>query len=97
VSQVAADILGGARGRVAGGGVLAGSEQEEAAQRAVEFLLSEEAQQYFADSTAEYPVVEGITSTEHDLEPLGQSSSVDLNDLDSLEETLDLLDEVGLT
>lgn len=87
----------GALINVAGVGVIAGSEQEEAAQRAVEFLLSEEAQQYFADSTAEYPVVEGITSTEHDLEPLGQGSSVDLNDLDSLEETLDLLDEVGLT
>ncbi|MFP5333838.1 MAG: extracellular solute-binding protein [Actinomycetes bacterium] len=89
----------GALVNVAGAGVIAGSEQSEAARQAVSFLLSEEAQQYFADTTAEYPVVEGVTSTEHDLEPLGEltSSSVDLGDLDSLEQTLALLDEVGLT
>ncbi|GAA4287546.1 extracellular solute-binding protein [Georgenia daeguensis] len=87
----------GALVNVAGVGVLAGSDAEDAAVDAVEFLLSDEAQQYFADTTAEYPVVEGITSEKHDLEPLGESSSVDLNDLDSLDATLALLDEVGLT
>jgi iron(III) transport system substrate-binding protein len=87
----------GALVNVAGVGVLAGSDAEDAALAAVEFLLSDEAQQYFADTTAEYPVVEGITTEEHDLEPLGEASSVDLNDLDSLDETLAMLDEVGLT
>ena len=87
----------GALVNVAGAGVLAGSDAEDAAVAAVDFLLSDEAQQYFADTTAEYPVVEGITSEKHDLEPLGKTSSVDLNDLDSLDETLALLDEVGLT
>lgn len=87
----------GALVNVAGVGVLAGSDAEDAAVDAVEFLLSDEAQQYFADTTAEYPVVEGIESETHDLEPLGESSSVDLNDLDSLDATLALLDEVGLT
>ncbi len=87
----------GALVNVAGVGVMAGSDQTEAAGAAVEFLLSDSAQQYFADETAEYPVVEGITSTEFELEPLGEAHQIDLNDLDSLEETLALLDEVGLT
>ena len=89
----------GALVNVAGVGVLAGSDAEDAAVAAVEFLLSEESQQYFADTTAEYPVVEGVTTTQHDLQPLGElsGSTVDLNDLDSLDQTLALLDEVGLT
>lgn len=89
----------GALINVAGVGVLEGSDQSEAAQNAVEFLLSDSSQQYFADETAEYPVVEGIATTKHDLVPLQQlkGSEVDLDDLDSLEETLKLLDEVGLT
>lgn len=89
----------GALINVAGVGVLAGSDMADEAQAAAEFLVSDEAQQYFADVTAEYPVVEGITSTEHDLQPLSELSGyvVDLNALESLEQTLALLDEVGLT
>ena len=89
----------GALINVAGAGILAGSPQKDAATKAIDYLLSEEGQRYFADETAEYPVVDGITSTKHDLVPLEelQGSSVDLNALDSLEQTLALLDEVGLT
>jgi iron(III) transport system substrate-binding protein len=89
----------GALVNVAGAGVLAGSEQADAATAAVEYLLSDDAQQYFADETAEYPVVEGVTSTQFDLEPLAEldSHQIDLNDLDSLDETLAMLEEVGLT
>ena len=89
----------GALVNVAGVGVLAGTDQPEAAAEAVEFLLSAETQQYFADETAEYPVVEGVTSTTFDLEPLSEldAHQIDLNDLDSLDQTLALLDEVGLT
>lgn len=89
----------GALINVAGAGVVAGSDQQQAATEAVEFLLSDQAQQYFADTTAEYPVVEGVTSTEHDLVPLDtlEGAAVDLDELDSLEETLVLLQEVGLT
>ncbi|MEO6791143.1 MAG: extracellular solute-binding protein, partial [Ornithinibacter sp.] len=89
----------GALINVAGVGILAGSDQQDAAVKVVEHLLSQDAQQYFADTTAEYPVVSGITSTTHDLVPLAdlKGSSVDLNALDSLEQTLALLDEVGLT
>lgn len=89
----------GALVNVAGAGVIAGSPQKEAALKAVDFLLSEEGQRYFADETAEYPVVPGIESTKHDLVPLSDltRASIDLNQLDSLETTLALLDEVGLT
>ncbi len=89
----------GALVNVAGVGVLEGSDMADAATAAAAFLLSDEAQQYFADETAEYPVVEGIASTVHDLAPLSGLTGfvVDLNALESLEETLALLDEVGLT
>ena len=84
---------------VAGVGVLATSDGSEAALTAAAFLLSDEAQQYFADETAEYPVVDGITSTVHDLPPLDSlhGPDIDLSDLASLEETLALLQEVGLS
>ena len=89
----------GALVNVAGVGVIAGSDQAEAATSVVEFLLSEQAQTYFADETAEYPVVEGVSNSEFDLEPLSEldSHQIDLNELDSLDETLALLEEVGLT
>jgi iron(III) transport system substrate-binding protein len=84
----------GALVNVAGVGVLATSDSRDAASRAVAFLLSDEVQQYFVDETSEYPVVPGIR---HDLPPLTERHLIDLNDLDSLEQTLALLDEVGLT
>ena len=42
---------------VAGVGIIQGSNQSEAAQKAVRFLLSEEAQTYFSEETFEYPLV----------------------------------------
>ena len=88
----------GALINVAGVGILKGTDQKAAALKAVNYLLSEKAQKYFADQTAEYPVVAGVTS-KHDLPPLAdlEKSSIDLNKLDSLETTLALLNEVGLT
>jgi iron(III) transport system substrate-binding protein len=89
----------GALINVAGAGVIASTDNPEQAARAIEFLLSDEIQQYFADETAEYPVVEGIESTRFDLAPLTsvEGHRINLNDLESLEATLALLDEVGLT
>ncbi len=88
----------GALINVAGVGILKGTDQKAAALKAVAYLLSEKAQKYFADETAEYPVVEGITS-KHDLPPLEglSKSSIDLNRLESLDTTLAMLNEVGLT
>jgi iron(III) transport system substrate-binding protein len=88
----------GALINVAGVGILKGSDQKAAAEKAVNYLLSDKAQQYFADETAEYPVIEGISS-KHNLPPLAElkRASIDLNQLDSLETTLAMLGEVGLT
>lgn len=84
---------------VAGAGVLASTDQPEPARRAVEFLVSDTAQQYFADVTAEYPVRAGITSTVHDLPELSslQPPDIDLSDLSTLQQTQALLQEAGLS
>ena len=88
----------GALINVAGVGILEGSEEADAAAAVIEYFLSQEGQQYFTDETSEYPVVDGITLKEG-LTPLSDlnGSTIDLNQLDSLSETLALLDEVGLT
>lgn len=87
----------GALLNVAGVGILASAEDQEAAAKVAAFLVGEEAQRYFAEETAEYPVVAGITSP-FDLAPVDASAQagVDLNDLDSLADTQELLRKVGL-
>lgn len=83
---------------VAGVGVLASTGADPQASEFVEFLLSQQAQRYFAEQTKEYPLVAGVEA-EEGLPPLEslQGPELDLSDLASLEETLALLDEVGLT
>ena len=54
---------------VAGIGILAGSDNQEAARRLVDFLLGPEAQQYFADETKEFPLVAGTTAADGGLPP----------------------------
>ena len=87
----------GALVNVAGAGVLAVSDNQEAAQDFVRSLLTEESQMYFANETAEYPVIDGVTS-DYDLPPLTElgASDIDLGQLASLEETQKLLTEVGM-
>lgn len=82
---------------IAGAGILDTSANTEAATRFVEFLLSNEAQQYFADQTFEYPLAgEGIATSEL-LVPIADvpTPDLDLGDLDDLEGTLTLLQESG--
>lgn len=81
---------------VAGAGILASSERKDDAERLLEFLLSEEAQEYFAQETFEFPVIEGVAAAEV-LPDLGaiEPPAIDLDDLDDLEGTLALLREVG--
>ncbi len=45
---------------VAGAGILEGTEQRDAAEQLLRFLVSDSAQQYFAQETFEYPLAEGI-------------------------------------
>jgi iron(III) transport system substrate-binding protein len=65
----------------------------------VEYLLGTDAQTYFAEETKEFPLVQGVQSALPGLPKLEQlkGPDVDLSELDSLEQTLALLDEVGLT
>ena len=89
----------GALVNVAGVGVLKGSGEADDARRLLQALLSKESQQFFADTTAEYPVVPGVTGTVHALPALDSLTvaNIDLNKLDSLKQTLALLTDVGLT
>jgi len=89
----------GAMINVAGLGILKTSKNKDAAQLFVEFMLSREAQQYFARQTHEYPVIDD-PSIEIDprLLPLEaiEAPDIDLSDLDDLEGTLELLQRVGV-
>ncbi|MGW0470711.1 iron ABC transporter substrate-binding protein [Streptomyces coeruleorubidus] len=88
----------GALINVAGAGILKDSGQSETAQKAVDYLLSKEAQTYFADRTKEYPLAAGVTSTVEDLPAFEslESPDIDLGELQSLQETLAMLQDVGL-
>jgi iron(III) transport system substrate-binding protein len=83
---------------VAGVGILAASDRPTEAQQLVDFLLSDEGQRYFADVTKEYPLITGVP-TAPDLPPLASlvRPDVDLSDLDTLDQTLAMLEEAGLT
>lgn len=79
---------------VAGVGIL---NSTDAAEQFVSFLLSETGQQYFAQETREYPLVEGISPAD-ELTPLADipTPAIDLSDLDTLAETLELIRQAGL-
>jgi iron(III) transport system substrate-binding protein len=81
----------------AGTGILDSAANPEAAQSFVRYMLSDEAQQYFADETFEYPLVEGVDPAEG-LKPLSeiQTPDVNLGNLDDLQGTLELLRETGV-
>ncbi|HEU0101536.1 MAG TPA: extracellular solute-binding protein [Mycobacteriales bacterium] len=87
----------GALVNVAGVGVLTGKADERTA-RFVDFLLGEQAQRYFAQETSEFPLVAGVP-TKEGLPPLADLAgpSIDLSRLDTLQESLALLSDVGLT
>jgi iron(III) transport system substrate-binding protein len=82
---------------VAGVGIVDTAPHQEAAEAFVNFLLTEEAQQYFSDETKEYPLVAGIESDPM-LPALSdiQTPEINLSDLDDLQGTLDLLQELGI-
>jgi iron(III) transport system substrate-binding protein len=90
----------GALVNVAGAGILAATNKPARAERFVEYLLRRDAgQRFFAEHTAEYPLVAGIRPGE-DLPPLSalQGPDLPLGELGpELERTLELLNEVGLT
>jgi iron(III) transport system substrate-binding protein len=84
---------------VAGAGILATSRNAEAAERFLAFLSATEAQSYFTEAVFEYAVSPEVPPREAmvDLERLDAlSPEIDLDALEDLPGTLDLLREVGL-
>ena len=88
----------GALVNVSGVGIVKGTSRRAAAERFVSYMLGEEAQRYYSDETKEYPLTAGV-QPQAGLPPLDsiEGPDIDLSDLASLKETLDLLAEVGLT
>ena len=87
----------GAMVNAAGVGVLKPTDRSEQALELVRFLLSEEAQTFFAEETKEYPLAAGV-QPEEDLRPLKdiqQPRGLDLSDLSDLAGTVELIQESG--
>jgi iron(III) transport system substrate-binding protein len=82
---------------VAGVGILPTARNPVAAQAFVDFLLSDESQEYFATETHEYPLIEGVAA-DPNLPALTdiQSPDIDLSDLSDLEGTLQLMQAAGV-
>ncbi|MBA2375317.1 MAG: iron ABC transporter substrate-binding protein [Rubrobacter sp.] len=87
----------GALINVAGAGILQTSDNVEEAEQFLGYMVGEDAQQYFADETFEYPLVEGV-ETSDELVPLSEieTPEIDLSNLDDLEGTLELMEETGV-
>ncbi len=82
---------------VAGVGILDSADNVDAAQAFVDFLLAKDAQQYFAEKTFEVPLVAG-TEPAPGVPTLAELTlpDIDLNQLDDLAGTLELLSELGI-
>ncbi len=82
---------------VAGVGILEGSPNQEQALAIIDCFLQAEAQQYFAEATFEYPLIDDVEPAA-ELRPLDEidSPEIDLSDLADLQGTLELLTEVGV-
>lgn len=82
---------------VAGVGILESSKHPEPAQALVDFLLSEQAQRFFREETAEYPLAAGVEALDT-LPPLTEIArpEIDLSDIDDLQGTLELLERQGV-
>lgn len=82
---------------VAGVAILEPSRNVEQAEMLAEFLVSTEAQEYFAEETFEYPLATDVESSS-ELPSLAEleTPDIDLSNLEDLEGTLALLQEVGL-
>lgn len=82
---------------VAGIGALENSDNPEASQCLASYLVSDSAQKFFVEKSFEYPLVDGIVPYEG-LPTLAELNppSIDLSDLQSIAETQELLNDVGL-
>ncbi len=81
---------------IAGVAVTDTAEDPEAAFDLVRFLLTEDAQQYFADEVFEFPLVRGVEGEARlpSIEEI-DTPDVDLSDLEDLDGTIELMREAG--
>ncbi|MBT8399304.1 MAG: iron ABC transporter substrate-binding protein [Rhodothermia bacterium] len=79
---------------VAGVGIVTHTDSPVAAARFVSYVLGNYSQEYFAEETFEYPVVQ--VSSEGSLPPDSLVPAVELDQLQDLQQTLDMLREIGL-
>ncbi|MBE9221686.1 iron ABC transporter substrate-binding protein [Cyanobacterium stanieri LEGE 03274] len=81
---------------VAGVSILDATDSEPAAIALIDFLLTEESQTYFSETTNEYPLLEGVAPPQDQISIAEiNPPAIDLSNLDDLEGTLNLLREVG--
>lgn len=82
---------------VAGAGIIDSADNTAEAEAFIDFLLSAEAQTYFAEETFEIPVVEGVDPVEG-VPTIDELTlpDIDLNQLDDLAGTLELLTSLGI-
>ena len=87
----------GALVNVASVGILSTAKKPTEAQAFVDYLLAEGSQEFFANQTNEYPLIEGVPANPA-LPALDEVSSpdIDLSDLSDLEGTLRLIQEAGV-
>jgi iron(III) transport system substrate-binding protein len=87
----------GAMTNVAGVGIVDTTDNRVAAEALIKFLLRESSQQYFNSETNEYPLSADIALNPL-LVPMSNidTPDIDLSDLDDLEGTLQLLQELGI-
>jgi iron(III) transport system substrate-binding protein len=82
---------------VSGAAILNTSDNKEAAEQFIQYLLTKESQQYFAAQTYEYPLVPGV-QTSIDLPPIEslKAPAIDLSELTDLVGSLDMMREAGI-
>ena len=82
---------------VAGGGILSTAKNSENAERFFKFMLSKVAQQYFAEQTYEYPLIEGI-KTNRILTPMEEINKpdIDMAELEDIAGTQTMLRDLGM-
>jgi iron(III) transport system substrate-binding protein len=83
---------------IAGVGILDSASNRTEAEAFVRYLLSPAAQQYFLEETTEYALTDLEVTTPEFLTPLAEipiPTELDLSDLDDLQGTLELLQDVG--
>lgn len=81
---------------IAGAAILETSDQPELALELVNYLLSDAAQEYFAQATYEYPLVDSVEPSV-DLPRLAdiEAPEIDLSQLDDLRATLEMIEDSG--